>query len=112
MMSSSNTSRETRKRAASYANSSASRSHKKKGRGERLLDAGKHGEVVAKSFVDDATAVSRELVTQVANKAAEIYVTFADVASNNHEYYGQGGLIMGSKVAETPEQSVQEVGLF
>lgn len=75
----------------------------KKGRGDRLLDAGQTGEIVGRSFVSDATAVSRDLVSKVANKAAQIYVTFADVATNNHSYYGQVGLIMGSKIAGTPE---------
>lgn len=75
----------------------------KKGRGERLLDAGQTGEIVGRSFVSDATAVSWDLVTKVANKAAQIYVTFADVVTNNHSYYGQVGLIMGSKIAGITE---------
>jgi hypothetical protein len=75
----------------------------KKGRGERLLDAGQNGEIVGRSFVDDAKAISRELVTKVSHKAAQIYVTFSDVAANNHSYYGQGGLIMGSRIAGAPE---------
>lgn len=50
----------------------------KKGDGERLLHAGRTAEIVGRSFVSDTTAVSKDLVTKVANTAALLHVSFAD----------------------------------
>lgn len=91
----------SRKQANSVASSSTG-SPKKKGRGERLIDSGREVGTVGTSFVSGKQEISSGLVAKVSVKACELYMTFTDTANNNQNYYGQGGLIQGEKLAVTP----------
>jgi hypothetical protein len=48
------------------------------------------------------------LVASVSNKACQLMVTFKDADDDNANYFGQGGLLRGEKLASTPVEKKQK----
>lgn len=102
-------SRPGRKSGDSLSSSASEGSPKTKGRGERLIASGRPHSTVGTTFLSGDHAISPDLVSTVSNKACQFTMTFVDDRDDNATYYGQGGLIRGNKIAQTPSQPIQSV---
>jgi hypothetical protein len=65
---------------------------------------------VGTTFLSGDHGISPGLVSTVSNKACQFTITFDDDGDDNAIYYGQGGLIRGNKIAQTPSRPKQSVG--
>ena len=82
--------------------SSVEDSPKKKGRGERLIADGRPHSTVGTAFMSGDFDLSSQLVNKVSSKACQFMVIYDDDHGDNSIYFGQGGLLRGSKIASTP----------
>jgi hypothetical protein len=91
-----------RKRGDSLSSAGSEGSPKTKGRGERLIASGRPHSTVGTTFLSGDHGISPGLVSTVSNRACQFTMTFSDEGDDHSVYYGQGGLIRGDKIAETP----------
>jgi hypothetical protein len=92
-----------RKSGDSMSSWSSEDSPKTKGGGERLIDSGRAHTTVGTAFVSGDHGLSSTLVRNVSNKACQFKMTFDDEGDDNIIYFGQGGLLRGDRIADTPE---------
>ena len=90
-----------RKKGDSMSSTGSEGSPKTKGRGERLIDIGRPL-TVGTTFLNGTHVLSPSLVSTISNKACQFTMTFRNEGDDNSVYYGQGGLIRGDKIVETP----------
>lgn len=91
-----------RKKGDSMSSTGSEGSPKTKGRGERLIAIGRPIATVGTTFLNGTHVLSPSLVSTISNKACQFTMTFRNEGDDNSVYYGQGGLIRGDKIAETP----------
>ena len=93
--------------ASSLSSASSSSSSNKKGRGERLLRRDRRSDTVRSSFVNGTDLISDQLVSIVSDKACQFVMHFMTADGGDTViYYGQGGLIQGNRLTESPPTDV------
>ena len=92
------------RRQRANTTSSSRTGSKTKSRNEKLLEFGRAGRAVGRAFVSDPDAISAQLVSVIRRKACQVTVYYTDATGEVDWGYGSGGLLRGSKIANSPEE--------